>query len=338
MTPSSSSSLPCAIRGIGITFVAAIALVVGSPAQDPGHVHEPFYTTRKQEPDGSWSAERGGGTADARLRVTALMLLAKLGDGVKFEPDEQWRGTAREHEPVSLRRGVQWLRQQLDKKGRFGIRPDAAWLLDHAMATYVLAEALRLCNEANLESDLCRAMDALRQQVGIARPPVGAQVRLWGEMIVRSVGQLPSAEPGADRPAPQVSAKALTAAIAALPAVEGKTPREQAAANLRLILAGGEGEPVTVAWLAEPLHDPLTSFYVALAAWHRGGGKEWLDVSKLIERDVMKTQVRTGPDHGSWQPVGDFGKDNGCYGTTAVAILVGEIYYHRSCLDFVRGE
>jgi hypothetical protein len=231
------------IRGIGIAFAAAIAFAAGLPAQDPDPECEPFYTTRQQEADGSWAAERGGGTAEARLRVTALMLLAKLGNGVKLAPvDETSRGSRAEHEPASLQKGVQWLRKQLDKKGRFGIRPDAAWLLDHAMATYVLAETRRLCNQADLESDLCRAMDALRQQVEIARPPVDAEVRLWGEMIARSVGQLPSTEPGAERPTPHVLAKALATAIAALPAVEVKTPREQAAANLRLILAGGEGK------------------------------------------------------------------------------------------------
>jgi hypothetical protein len=97
-----------------------------------------------------------------------------------------------------------------------------------------------------------------------------AEVRLWVEMIARSVGHLPSAKPGAEPPAPHVCATALTAAIAALPAIEVKTPRERAAANLRLILADGEGEPVTGAWLAEPLHDPLTCELAASRGLRQG--------------------------------------------------------------------
>jgi len=322
-----------------IVAFAALLPVPRVPAQDPDHVHQPYYTTRQQESDGSWSAERGGGRAIARLRVTALMLLAKLGDGTKVQPvADKWKGSELEHEPESLKQGLQWLRKQQDQKGRIALRSDTDWLLDHAIASYVLTEALRTTAWFELAPDACRAVEALRREVEIARPAPGPEVRLWCAMIARSLRAIAKddkAEPA--RTGCRAAAVALAASLATLPAAVATSAREQAADNLRVILTGAEGRQPDAAWLEEPLRDPLTSFYAFVATWHRSG-KEWTEARKRVNDRVLRQQVRVGEQRDSWDPVGEFGAENGRYGTTAAALLLVETYSSYGFLDIFTVE
>lgn len=305
--------------------LAGSVLCLGLPAQ--ATLDElPSYCTRVQEPAGNWSAVRGGGREDAGLRVTALMLLAQLGNGTMLGRRE---GYVR-----SLEKGVQWLRQQQDKNGRIALHTGPDWPLDHAMATCVLAEVLRTGGPAPLAEEVVLAVDALRTQLAAMRPCPGPELRLWCDMIVRSLRQavaIHAAKLGERAKSVATAADALAAGVAALPATAAQSPRQETAQCLRVVLAGGDATAMGKAWLDDPLRDPLTSFY-AYTALYLCGGNDWAEASKRITR-VVARQLKEGEHQGSWEPVGEFGTENGRHGTTAAAILLLQVYYRFSRLE-----
>jgi len=304
--------------------LAGSVLCLGLPAQAVDKL--PYYCTRVQEPAGNWSAVRGGGREYADLRVTALMLLAQLGDGATLA----WLDdTSR-----SLDKGVQWLRQQQDKRGRIALHTGPDWLLDHAMATCVLAEVLRTGGPAPLAEEVVAAVDALRMQLAATRRSPGAEMRLWCDMIVRSLRQavaIRAAKLGERAKSVATAADALAACVAALPETAPRTPRQEAAQCLRVALADAVGAAMGKAWLDDPLRDPLTSFYAYTALYLRGGD-DWAEASKRIT-SVAARQLKEGEHRGSWDPVGEFGTENGRNGTTAAAILLLQVYHRYSRLE-----
>jgi hypothetical protein len=305
-----------------LTALAGSVLCLGLPAQMP----LPHYCTRVQEPAGNWSAVSGGGRVDAGLRVTALMLLAQLGSGTTL--------ARREGYFRSLEGGVQWLRQQQDTKGRIALHTGPDWPLDHAMATCVLAEVLRTGGRAPPAEEVVAAVDALRTQLAAMRPCPGAEMRLWCDMIVRSLRQavaIHEAKLGERAKSVATAAEQLAACVAALPATAAQSPRQEAAQFLRVALAEGDGAAMGKAWLDDPLRDPLTSFYGYTALYLRGGN-DWAEASKRIT-SVVARQLKEGEHKGSWEPVGEFGTENGRHGTTAAAILLLQVYYRSSRLE-----
>lgn len=310
-----SALLPC---------LAGSVLCLGLPAQAT-RITLPYWT-RVQEPAGNWSAVSGGGRADAGLRVTALMLLALLGDGTTLARRE---GSVR-----SLDKGVQWLRQQQDKKGRIALHTGPDWPLDHAMATCVLAEVLRTGGPAPLAEEVVAAVEALRTQLAAMRPCPDAEMRLWCDMIVRSLRQvvaIHAAKLGERAKSVATAADALAACVETLPATAARSPRQETAQCLRVVLAGGDGTAMGKAWLDDPLRDPLTSFYAYTALYLRGGN-DWAEAGKKITT-VVARQLKEGEHKGSWEPVGEFGTENGRHGTTAAAILLLQVYYRSSRLE-----
>jgi hypothetical protein len=230
-------------------------------------------------------------------------------------------------------KGIQWLRQQQDAKGRIGWRADADWLLDHAIATYVLCEALRILPLRDVAPDLCKAVDVVRRSCQGAPAAAGVEVRLWACMIARSLRAVAKAEqaepPGTGA---RFAAKALTDVLDALPAAVAVSARDEAAENLRVILAGGEGKAPADAWLREPLRDPMTSFYCCTAVWLRSG-REWIEAGQRIRVGVAGAQVRDGQHRDSWEPVGESAAVNGRPGTTALALLLMQMYARRCHLE-----
>src|SRR5688572_24796332 len=97
-----------------VTVLASVFLATLAPAQEG-------QWRQQQEEDGRWSAELGGGRAQADLRVTTWMTLAILGDGSKTDAQAYAR---------MLKASVNWLLAQQDGAGRIGLRADPDWLLD----------------------------------------------------------------------------------------------------------------------------------------------------------------------------------------------------------------
>ncbi len=301
--------------------VATLLLTAArAPAQD--------FFARTQEEDGHWSAAAHGGVATADLRVTAMMMLALLGDGSTA------RGGPKK---VLVKSGMLWLHRARDAQGRLALRADPDWVLDHAMATYVLVENLRLGEFTALAYlDPCIACsDTLSRELALRQPPPSVEVSLWSELVVRSllttaVRLEANEDHAAKAPRVRQTAERLSLAVKKVRNEPSEVPREQAAAAL---LADLRGEAVAAPAMPESLlDDPLRTFYVTALLFRRGGA-DWKAAQKLLEQRVVKTQIRdrrNEANDGSWDPVGAFGEQNGRLGTTAAAVLLLEIYY-RYC-------
>lgn len=325
----------------------AIALLATVLACAPGRAQEDDPSWLHQQADGRWAAAR----ADGDLRTTSLTLLALLGDGSTLRS-----GPYR----TRVRDGVRWLRAQLDEQGRFALRTDPGWPLDHAIATYALAEAFRLSTYRTLRPQVEAAVATLVRHVATARPRPGVELRLWCALVEQSLraadaaehreaapepsaaeGPEPSAaeapEPSAaegparpEMPRLATSVDALRRVLDALPAPALATPREEAAQLLLATLHGGRTDVADVLpHLEQPLLDPLRAFYAAAAAF-RTGGPDWKRASKHIETAVVRTQVRDGEHRFTWAPTGEFGDTFGRRGTTAALMLTLQVYY-RYC-------
>jgi hypothetical protein len=289
----------------------------------------PSFLSRAQQENGRWPAAEFGGVPEADLRVNALLLLAHLADG----------STTREgprRDQVS--RSLAWLQSQQDAEGRFLLRADPTWLLDHAMATYAVAEAMRLTGRFDPAELDCvtRAIGALCRQLATSRPVPSNELRVWCRMIEGSL------RVALESPPPELLhklAEDLTKAVAGLPPFEPATPRERAAALLLQDLSASppsREEVASVEWPANPLEDPLATFYQLLVAF-RQGGPAFTEAREYINKGVMKTQHRVQRQevHGTWDPVGAFGDENGRLGTTVGAILLMQIHYRYSRLSVV---
>lgn len=300
----------------------------------PAALAQNFLQSAQGE-DGSWSAARWQGHADGDLRVHVWTMLAFLGDGSTTR-----EGVHRDH----VLAGMRWLHARQDRAGRFALRTSPDWLLDQAMATFLLCEDLRNGGLGGAPSTgpLAAAARALVHEVATRRPPAGAEVRLWCHWVVASLRRaVRDVDDGERRAELEKCAGALQEAIEALPLLSATDdPRKRAAvALLRDRSSGGaEADP-------EPLpehasEDPLLTLYVVVQHFCRGG-ELWKATSKWIEREVVRTQRRQrGPDgelYGSWDPTGAFGEQYGRVGATALAVLTLEVYYRYIRLHLLGG-
>lgn len=260
-------------------------------------------------------------------------MLAHLGDGSTLR-----RGPYRDN----LKAGMKWLWRQQDEAGRFGLRADPGWLLDHVMATFVLAEEQRndgFRGEVATRA-LWRAASALTGELARQRPAVGAEVRLWCRFVERSLRAVAATGDDVARKATFAAhADALSIVLRELPALaEPVTTRERAAAALLRDLVVVDGafvddvEPLPESGLV----DPVVTFYVALQRFRRGGAI-WTRTQQWVERELVKTQRRDqnvdGELSGAWDPKGAFGARQGRVGTTAVCVLNLELYYRYIRLE-----
>ncbi len=279
------------------------------------------YAVRNQEADGHWFAVRGGGRADADLRVTAWQLLAMLGDGSTLRSGP-WRG--------SVKGAVKWLRAQQDDRGRIGLRGDSDWLLDHVMATWALAEATRLSSCTELVASVRAATSHLAEQLVLVRPSPGPELRLWCELLAASAAQIEALTDERGSRGFEVGAAILASRLAALPVAAPATDRERAAQWWREARAGKDvAAAVVEAWPADPLLDPLRTLYLTAAAYQFGGAT-WAGVTRRIERDIVRQQIRAGDERGGWPASGPFAAQNGRFGVHALSVVTLEIYY-RYC-------
>lgn len=304
------------------------ALVVLGSVAVPGRAQN--YIQNCQEEDGHWSAAAHGGEATADLRVNAFVLLAYLSDGNTLRS-----GPRREQ----AKGAFLWLRRVLDDKGRFALRADPQWLLDHAIATYAWVESMRLSQftgAAYLDPTVA-CSDALARELALLRPTPSSELRLWVEMSARSLLQIAAqleakSDHAAKAPPLSEAAARLRGALSAVPERPDETPRDRAAAAL---LADLRGEKVEAGALpASCLDDPLLTFYVVALGFRRGG-EPWKPMQRALHTSIVTTQLRGDPsaaDYGSWDPVGAFGKENGRLGTSALAVVLLQIYYRYSRL------
>ncbi len=321
-------------RSLGL-LLAGVCLAMRATAQG--------FLASCQDADGALLVAELGGQRDSELAVQGLLLLAYLGDGSTS------RSGPRRQE---LKKVIQWCRLHQDEEGRFALRADPRWLLDHALVTYALCEEVRLSGrpQGTVASSALAAVDALVRQLGTTRPAPTTEVRLWSQLCAESLSASVARTPVGSvsmRDLLALSAvDSLRAALAALPQVEPKTSRERAAALLASALAGRFGWPegeLPPEFPEDLMVDPLLGFYLSAATYQRGGAG-WQLLRTRMGVQVVKTQIglhssdqATADYHGTWAPNGLFGAEFGRLGTTAVGVLMLEIYYRYGKLFVQRG-
>lgn len=304
-----------------------------------------------QSPDGSWSA----GDSDASdVRVTALALLAFLGDG-----HTTVMGTYKR----SVLKGTKWLKEQQDAEtGRFGPASAPDLLLDQALATLAYSEVYYLSRSPLLRADCQRAVDLLLatrhgdggwgvnlHEDAPASSPSDVLGTCWALLALSAADDAKlSVEPAVfaeglaflesrSSANGEVSGGGAGAAAAALftRLFRGQHPGEHPELlelSKRMVADVTEGE-------AELLEGDAVYRYFGtyalfqLSAVEPDGWKAW---SKAMQGHVTAAQETEGDERGSWDPVGLGPGGGGRVEATALNTLCLEVAYRYARLITAR--
>ncbi|MBM4060377.1 MAG: terpene cyclase/mutase family protein [Planctomycetes bacterium] len=341
----------------------------------PAIVRSLEWLAAHQDEDGRWDCDGfmkhdvrgdpcdGPGSAVHDVGVTALALLAFLGDGHTMR-----HGKHRDR----VRAAVRWLRDQQDPAtGRFGQAASSDFVYDHALAAYAMCEAYGLSRYELLRPVAQRGLDYLAAH----RNPYGAwryqprdgdndtSVTAWcimalgsgegfGLTVDRSAlqaaavfldsctgpdghcGYQRAGEPSARKPGdhaqrfPPARSEALTAAALFSRFFLGQDPKQtpvmQKAAQ-RLLAR----RPV---WNVSDGSLDFYYWYYGSYAIYQFGGQAWREWSRALVPAVVDTQRRDGNAAGSWDPIDAWGDDGGRVYSTALLALTLEAYYRYTRL------
>ena len=336
------------------------------------------WLANHQDEDGKWDCDgfmkhdsadseicNGPGNAVHDVGVTALALLAFLGDGSTMRA-----GPYKEN----IKRGVLWLKGQQQENGLFGSNASHDFVYDHAIAAYAMCEAFGLSEYKLLRKTAQKALNYLETH----RNPYSVwryqprdndndiSVTGWAIMAYESghffklqvneaalklcetfldqvsdatgkhgytkQGEGSSRKPGEHGVKfPIEKGEALTAVGLFCRFFMNQDPKEKpvmkAAANLL------RSKPPV--WDEKSGSIDHYYWYYATYALFQYGGSHWTDWQKKLDKAVVKHQHNDGGKKnlvGSWDPIGAWGEDGGRVYSTAILTLTLEAYYRYSRL------
>ena len=306
------------------------------------------WLARAQEPDGSWSCRRWGGSGAHDVGVTGLALLAFLGAGYTQE-----RGPFR----PTVRRALAWLRASQKPNGQFPWRS----FYEQGIAAMAVTEAYALTASPQVARMAQRAIDYIcglqpdhggfRYGGAVPRDEGDLSVTAWQLMALKS-----ALSAGLDVPpeALEHGRQFLAATYrgdgrsAYLVGKKESAPGPTAIGLLcRVFLDGDDAEiRPAVAFLLDHVRGhgvgtgrdrlvgDLYFTYYATTAMFQIGGEAWAEWNRLFRVALVDAQARTYRDakgrylHGSWAPgAHQWGQRGGRVYTTAMALLSLEAYY-----------
>jgi len=327
-----------------------------------------------QDADGKWDADGfmkhdvtgtacdGPGQSEHDVGVTALALLALLGDGHTTQ-----LGEYRDH----VARGVHWLVQQQDSdSGLIGERIGHSFMYGHGIATLALCEAYYFSGSPILKPKVQAAVNFVtraRNPYGVWRydaPPNGDQdtsVTGWMILALKSaqgaglkidssafadslsfldevtdpatgragyavVGEQSSRIPGVNDHYSTNTTESMTSVALLCRTFLGQSPEDTPAMQ--------KGAALLRSALPEHDADGLTNdlyyWYYGSYAMYQLGGRDWKVWSRALDSALVKTQRKTGNENGSWDPDGPWGMVGGRVYSTALGVLCCEAYYRYS--------
>lgn len=331
-----------------------------------------------QDADGKWDCDgfmkhdaadseicNGPGNAVHDVGVTALALLAFLGDGSTMRS-----GPYQEN----IKRGVRWLRAQQQQNGLFGSNASHDFIYDHAIAAYAMVEAYGLSNYKMLKRSAQQGLNYLeshRNAFSVWRyQPRGndndISVTSWAIMAYESgkffklqvnpaalkiceayldqvsdptgkhgytkQGESSSRKPGNHSTRfPVEKGAALSAAGLFCRFFMGQNPKDKPVMKAAADLLRAK-PPV---WDEKAGSIDHYYWYYASYALFQYGGSHWKAWQKQLETTVVNNQHRDGDSKnliGSWDPIGVWGDDGGRVYSTAMLTLTLEAYYRYSRL------
>jgi len=329
---------------------AALAWLAGTQATD-GHWDARTYSAGRELHVAGRDRQGAGIHADTGL--TGLALLAFLASGHTHQ-DGLYQD--------NVRRGLEYLIRVQGANGNLGGKATTyAFMYCHAMAACALSEAYGMTGDPGLKRPVERAIvytlaaqdptgggwrynpgdprDASRLGLQLM-PPTGDTSQLgWQLMALRSaelagipfpaearrgaqeyLDEASSGQYGglaAYRPV-EAPSRAMTAEALVCRTFLGMTPANPAAKEAADYLMGelpGEGPKNLYYWY----YGTLGMYYLQGTHWHR-----W---NAALQRTLIASQRKTGPQAGSWDPDTVWGGYGGRVYSTAMATLSLEVYY-----------
>jgi hypothetical protein len=306
-----------------------------------------------QSSDGRWSARQFGAGRELRVlgqdrqnagiradtAMTGLALLAFLAAGNTHQD-----GPYREN----VRRGLQMLLNAQTSDGSLGGDADwYAYMYSHGMAAIALSEAYGMSRDARLRRPVERAVgftlacqnrttggwryarndDGDTSQLGwqlmvlksaeLAGIPMPQESRAGAIRFLNSVASgehrgLASYRPG-ERATRAMTAEAL--ACRQFVGIAQNAAANREAGDHLLGELPGEGVENLYYW-----------YYGTMAMYHLQG-THWERWNEALQRTLLASQVKTGPQTGSWHPTCLWGGYGGRVYSTALAALSLEVYY-----------
>jgi len=354
----------------------------GGPGGDGGRGNPPRgpisdslqWLVAHQDSDGKWDADgfmkhdpggeacSGPGHAEHDVGITALALLALLGDG-----NTTRRGAFKDN----VARGAHWLFAQQDPDtGLIGERIGHSFMYDHAIATLALCEVYYFSKSPLMKSRVQNAVAFVtraRSPYGVWRydaPGSGDQdtsVTGWMILALKSaqeaglmidsaafadtlsyldevtdpatgragyavIGEPSSRVPGVNDHYPVDTTESMTSVALLCRTFLGQTPDDTPAMR----------QGADLLREALPEHDPdglgndLYYWYYGSYAMYQLGGRDWKLWSRALDGALVQHQRRDGSEKGSWDPDGPWGMIGGRVYATALGALCLEAYYRYS--------
>ena len=331
-----------------------------------------LWLIRHQDRNGSWSPDRfdrhceeadssciGAGYPEHRAGITALALLALLGDGNL--PDDK-------DDPYSIAcsRALQWLLDHKDQDGciRTDIAKGSRNLYDHGIATFALCEAAELTADPFITEAARSAILFLEssQQPGggwdyTPSPSLRNDLSITGWQVLAlhagiEAGILP--EPDTIQSVERYLDRAIDetghAVYSDRGRGRGRTGFGIDAVGLITRLALGHS-PISVESLAcaqriseYPPRPEVRSqwdqhpqsmyyWYTATLALFHVGGSPWKKWNQQLQQQLLPLQIQQGESIGSWDPDPNWiGAAGGRVAQTALGVLTFETYFRYTPL------
>ena len=295
--------------------------------------------------------EPGAGNSPHDVGVSALSLLAFLGDGHTHR-----FGLYK----ATVRRGLDWLRRTQRPDGSIGFQGRGPTIYDHALATMALCEAFAITRDPRLREPAQRAVDfALDAQnpglgwrygvkpgdndtsitgwfvlalktartAGLAVPDASFEGALaWLERATSSRGATGYIAPDGNSAALDENGDrfdavpCMTAVGVVCRLFTGQQPTERVVQQGSAILDRARPE-----WEARRLN--FYYWYYGTYAQYQVGGQAWKRWNEAMQAALLPHQRSLGCVDGSWDPVDEWGLVGGRVYATAINALTFEIYY-----------
>ena len=332
------------------------------------------WLAKHQDPDGHWSSGEymkqcpvgdtcdGPGNPVHDVGMTGLALLAFLGDGSTMRYGEYKQ---------AIKKGIKWLRDQMDDEGLIGQASGSGYMYNHAIASLAMVEAYGLSRYKSLKKYAQRCINYIQN----SRNPY----KVWryyprdGDNDSSVTGWMVFALNSAKEFKLEVDKKALDYSLSWFDEVtDGSTgqvgyqhrgegsAREE---HMKDSFPSSKTEALTAVGLLcriflgqNPKDHPILQvaadtmlkkppvwnkadgsidmyyWYYGSYAMFQMGGKWWTGWKRGLEAALLKSQRKDGHQKGSWDPVSAWGEAGGRVYATALNVLSLEVYYRYTTL------
>ena len=296
----------------------------------------------RQQKDGSWSLMgkyKNAGRQENRVAATAMALLAFQGAGSTHQEGE-------DKEPI--KRGWAYLLKQQKDDGYFDAAGSHSRLYSHSQATIALCEIYGMTKDPNIRKPAQKALDYCYR---IQTPEGGwrydpykdsdMSVTGWFVLAMQSgrMAGLDVQSPGDELVCKYIDSVAHDggAQYSYRPERKPEMPITAEALLCRQYLGWPHEDERLRRGVNLILENPIEMkqknvyyWYYATQVCHHMDGEDWDRWNQVMRYKIPNAQEKTGPEAGSWSPVGDrWGANAGRLYQTCMCIYLLEVYYRH---------